>query len=340
MNKLFGGKQGKMRDTKIENQTYLGQYNHLQKLKIGKTQSMIFKESDSGLFYLSKEERQRRKFDIQTNEEKTVKYTRSFLIDRIKEKTGLQQIRGNLDKVQKIATKLNIPTEIHIKKILEGWQGKVKGMMQVLWECGILDMSMSSKELMRLYSKEFKKDKHTKQNIPGTSMKELVSNLPDFKNEFTLLQYRAAQLGVTINCSPKFHPEIAGEGVEYCWGLGKNTYRRYSVADKRTKSKYIDLVKKCTCPNTVLTKQQVRTFGKRTRRYMLAYHALEKAKEDQTNVQTSAENTNLIHLPEMSSALVEKIIKVYKKPHKNHRNIADSEKRFLRKAASFMKAQN
>ena len=301
-----------MRDTKIENQTYLGQYNHLQKLKIGKTQSMIFKESDSGLFYLSKEERQRRKFDIQTNEEKTVKYTRSFLIDRIKEKTGLQQIRGNLDKVQKIATKLNIPTEIHIKKILEGWQGKVKGMMQVLWECGILDMSMSSKELMRLYSKEFKKDKHTKQNIPGTSMKELVSNLPDFKNKFTLLQYQAAQLSVTINCSPKFHPEIADKGVEYCWGLRKNTYHRYSVAEKRIKSKYIELVKKCTCTKSILTKQQVCLFGKQTRRYILAYYALEKAKTDQTVTQIATEGTTVINLLEMSSALVEKIIKVYK----------------------------
>ena len=70
------------------------------------------------------------------------------------------------------------------------------------------------------------------------------------------------------------------------------------------------------------------------------YYALEKAKTNQTNVQTTTEDTNVINLPEMSSALVEKIIKVYKKPHKNHRNIADSEKRFLSKAASFMKSQN
>ena len=42
---------------------------------------------------------------------------------------------------------------------------------------------------MSLYSKEFKKDKITKENIPSTSLKELAANLPDFRNEFTLLQY-------------------------------------------------------------------------------------------------------------------------------------------------------
>ena len=303
---------------------------------------MTFCDTDIGPFYLSEDEREKRKYDIETNEEKEIIHTRAFLIDQIKEKTGMKKVRGNLDEVQKLATNLNIPTKTTSKKILEGWVGKPKGMMQVLWERGFLNPSKSSNELMRLY--RFKKDKQTKQDIPGSSLIEIIENLPDFKTELTLLQYRASQLGVTVECSPKFHPEIAGEGVEFCWALGKNTYRTHGVEEKRTKSKYLQLVKKCTCSETVITMQEVRKFRRRTRRYMLAYYALEQAKASRDTADAadkSQDNDGIdFNLPEMSSALVEKIIKVYKKPHKAHCNILDSEKSFLNSAAKIMRAQN
>ena len=57
MDKLFGCKQSKMRDTKIKNDTYLGSFDHPHKLKVGETQSMIFKEGGTGPFYPSEEER-------------------------------------------------------------------------------------------------------------------------------------------------------------------------------------------------------------------------------------------------------------------------------------------
>ena len=181
----------------------------------------------------------------------------------------MKKVRGNLDEVQKLATNLNIPTKATSKKILEGRVGKPKGMMQVLWERGFLNPSKSSNELMRLY--RFKKDKQTKQDIPGSSLIEIIENLPDFKTELTLLQYRASQLGVTVECSPKFHPEIAGEGVNFCWALGKNTYCTHIVEEKRTKNKYFELVKRCTCSETIITMQEVCMFRQQTCQYMLAY---------------------------------------------------------------------
>ena len=287
---------------------------------------MTFCDTDIGPFYLSEDEREKRKYDIETNEEKEIIHTRAFLIDQIKEKTGMKKVRGNLDEVQKLATNLNIPTKTTSKKILEGWVGKPKGMMQVLWERGFLNPSKSSNELMRLY--RFKKDKQTKQDIPGTSLIEIIENLPDFKTKLTLLQFWASQLGVIVKCSPKFHPEIAGEGVEFCWALGKNTYRTHGVEEQRTKSKYLQLEKECTCSETVITKQEVHKFRRQMCCYMLAYYALEQAKASR-DVADAANDGIDINLPEMSSALVEKIIKVYKKPHKAHRNILDSEKSFL-----------
>ena len=118
----------------IENETYLGPFDHAQKLKVGQTQLMIFQDTNIGPFYLSKDERDKRKYNIETNDEREHIHTQSFLIDQIKEKTGMKNIKGNLSKAQKIATKLNIPTISTAKKVLEGWVGKPKGMMQVLWE--------------------------------------------------------------------------------------------------------------------------------------------------------------------------------------------------------------
>ena len=54
------------------------------------------------------------------------------------------------------------------------------------WFPGFIKRQQTTDELI---FKRIKKDKITKQNILGTSLKELAANLPDFRNEFTLLQY-------------------------------------------------------------------------------------------------------------------------------------------------------
>ena len=163
----------------------------------------------------------------------------------------------------------------------EGWVGKPKGMLQILYERGFIDPSLSAKEIKEKFSANGKKDADGN-IIEGSSLKQMIANLPDFKSEINLLQYRALQLGVKVDCSPKCHPEIPGEGIEYCWGLAKNTYRRQSIKDKRTKSKYLELVEKCTCNKSVITKQCVRLFGRWQRRYMLSYLGLEAVKDQQS----------------------------------------------------------
>jgi hypothetical protein len=35
--------------------------------------------------------------------------------------------------------------------------------------------------------------------------------------------------------TPKCHPEIAGEGIEYNWGCGKAFYRHLPLSAKKTK---------------------------------------------------------------------------------------------------------
>ena len=135
-----------------------------------------------------------------------------------------------------------------------------------------------------------------------------------------------------ICCSPKYHPEIAGESIEFCWAFSKNNYRRCKIEDKKTKAKFIKLVDEC---QKGISKQSVRVFGRRMRRYILAYFSLAKTKEDQiyTDGPIHTNDGNIIHLPEMSLHLVERMVK----PKRCHRNIADQEKKFINFIMPLMK---
>ena len=132
MNKTFGGNQQKMRNSTIKDATYLGPFEHAQKLMIGDEQCMSYKDTDTGPFYLSEKEKEEMKYDVTLEETETRTLTRMQLIIKIQEKTDFQNIRGNLKKIQSIATSNNIPLEETRNKVREGWCNKPKGMLQVL----------------------------------------------------------------------------------------------------------------------------------------------------------------------------------------------------------------
>ena len=81
MNKYFGGEQHEMRKSKIEHESYLGPFDHCQKLKVGDIQDMQYQPLDTGPFYLSDEMKEELKYDVQLVENETKKFTRSQLID-------------------------------------------------------------------------------------------------------------------------------------------------------------------------------------------------------------------------------------------------------------------
>jgi hypothetical protein len=100
--------------------------------------------------------------------------------------------------------------------------------------------------------------------IRETSLKHLMSLLTDFIiEEETLLQYHGRLLGVKVERTPKCHPEIAGEGIDYDWGCGKRVYQRLPLSEKKTKQKFRESVKTCLDPLTVLTVQRRHLFSKR-----------------------------------------------------------------------------
>ena len=113
--------------------------------------------------------------------------------------------------------------------ISEGWVGKQKGALQILFERGWIDPMQ-----IQQYTSDGMKETSSIQpncNVGVTtlidptgckfSIKSLMLLQKDFTNEVTLLQYHAGELGAIVDRSPKCHPEIAGEGIEYAWALSK-----------------------------------------------------------------------------------------------------------------------
>jgi hypothetical protein len=93
-------------------------------------------------------------------------------------------------------------------KIIDGWEGKAKGLMQVLWERGFVDVNDVSKYTLNRW-----------QDASGILMKEtslmyLMSNCQDFEDEESLLQTMGREM---VDFTPKCHCELAGEGIEYTY---------------------------------------------------------------------------------------------------------------------------
>ena len=228
---------------------------------------------------------------------------------------------GSLKQLQAIATRNNIPIEKELDVIDEGWEGKPKGMFQILFERGFIDPAKPTK----FYSLKGSKDAFGN-TIVGSSLKELMESLIDFADEETLLQYNARLMGVHVDRTPKCHPEMAGEGVEYSWGCAKGLYRRLPLKDKKSKEKFRESVRKCLSTGNIDKKQQ-RKFSRRAREYMLAYRAIE---QQQATNNSDNENNNKI---EMSRMMIEKIIKKYK----CHRSAETFDRGFIDAIVSKMK---
>ena len=49
------------------------------------------------------------------------------------------------------------------------------------------------------------------------SLTKIIQQQPDFIKEINLLQHTAKELGSEVDRTPKFHPELADEGIDYIW---------------------------------------------------------------------------------------------------------------------------
>ena len=127
----------------------------------------------------------------------------------------------------------------------------------------------------------------------------------------------------SILFTPKFHCEIAGEGIKYSWGVSKKIYRKKTFQEKRTFSAFVNLVKESLDAVTV---DMTRMFLAKARRYMVGYYHQWK---EQT-VAVALGDPLLILDAKPSLIKNEKLHKMYK----SHRDVGTSEKGYIERVMS------
>jgi hypothetical protein len=85
-------------------------------------------------------------------------------------------------------------------------------------------------------------------------------------------------MDVRVIPTAKFHAEMAGERIEYLWGVGKGWYQLKPLELKRKKARFLQFVHDVLDPELAMTKKRVWSFSKRARAYICAYYGFEKEK--------------------------------------------------------------
>lgn len=204
MNASYGGNQPVFNPSKIEaHEGYLGNFYPL--LRPGDMQSFVFGPEDEGPYYLTQLECEQKRHDKDNGGllKRRLKTAQELALELVQ---GLHVLERNLPKTAKElcekAVECNIPVEVLTRNVTQGWEGKPKGLRQVCWERGLLDPTI----------------RYTR-----TMLVELLEQCVDFENAESNLQMIARELGVVAERTPKFHCELAGEGIEYDWALMKKS---------------------------------------------------------------------------------------------------------------------
>jgi hypothetical protein len=312
MNKGFGGVQLQMRESTIKQHNgYLG--SHPLTINVGEIQSFTFKSTDDGPFWMSPDQRELNRHDRilplppgpPRMQNKTISELKAELAP-----LGVLNDRRNyrLKELQDIAEQKNVETKKVRVTEKKGWEGRAKGLLQVLWERGWIDVSQLDRYTIEAATDE---NGQVLEGAEEWSLKCLMASCLDFAEELTALQHVGSQLGVSVIITPKFHAELAGEGVEYSWGITKGLYRRKPLVSKKGKESFRKLVCEVTSRD-ILKTSTIRKLSRRARAYICAYYSLYES-------QNRGDTTKLT-LP-----LIERVVKAFK----THRAALDFDAGFV-----------
>ena len=329
MNKNWHSAPSPARNTKIERQEgFVGPYydaSNPEMVTIGEEQSMNFTSDDAGPFWLSAEEREIQRHDrvVEIPEAKRKerdKVKKELIPELMDTEYGKKEGETNLWKMKhaelaKMAEMNGIAIKITpTTKTLYGWEGKGKGLLQIAYERGWIDLAT-----FRKGSYQVMKYDDDGNLVPELSLRHLLANCTDFLSEQSQLEYVCESLGVRALITTKYHAEYAGEGVEYSWGFSKALYRRHPLAQKKTTEGFLALVDKCISRD-VLTVDLIRKFSRRAREYMETYKMLEM---EATNTNETEGNSS------ENAPIPYKRIETLKKILKSHRAAIDFDKSFI-----------
>ena len=157
---------------------------------------------------MTEAQREETRHDRILEEEKTQEFTKEEQLKVLKKEQGVSA-KGKKAAIQAIAQEHGLPVWETTQIVVDGWEGKPKGLLQVLWERGIVDETRLSEYII-----------NGRQNGYGVldksfAFKSLMASCLDFEEEETLLQSTGREMGVLVDRTPKCHCELAGEGIEY-----------------------------------------------------------------------------------------------------------------------------
>ena len=230
---------------------------------------------------------------------------------------GVSVPRGtnhNKKELQEFATNSGVDLYVDKEDGSQGWEGAQKGLLQVLRERGLIDP-----ENVSSYTVDGRKDPITGEVNNSSSLRYLMGRCTDFRDEETALEHLALQLGVEVILTPKFHAELAGEGIEYDWAHSKAYYRRQPVSSKKGREKFQELVRKCTSPEH-LPIERVRANAARARAYISTYYHL--AMKDQAD---EGSNEMMAQKQQLLFSEIERLMKKFK----THRCALDFDRGFV-----------
>jgi hypothetical protein len=311
MNSGYGGVQPHIRDSKIVDQDgYLGPFDTF--VADGDTQIFDFRAEDTGPFWLTPEQREESRHDRPkagaTPKERSKQELYCDLLA-----AGERNLPKHINKISKDnlverARAKGIPLEK--TPVDEGWEGKPKGLLQILWERGWIDETQVDRYRLETRDEDGK-------IVEEFSLRAMMESCLDFAVEETQLQKIACEYGFKVVYTPKFHAEIAGVGIEYSWGASKSHYRRIPQQRKRTKDLFFAAVRESLA---ILSKKTVRKCARRARHYVQAYYVVEVLKKtvDGEDLENA---TQAITLP-----MIEKLSKAFK----SHRSAIDFDGKFIR----------
>lgn len=164
--------------------------------------------------------------------------------------------------LRKLAVDTGIPHRNDVPKLKSGWMGQAKGLLQVCYERGLVDgVSQCGRELFKKYTK--------------ATLVQLLADAADFREEITMLQYVAEKCGITVRMSPKYHCEIAGEGIETIWGIGKMLFRKVPLSQRMNVKDFRGCVRKVFSREKIGW-NQLRGAFRMPRAFFLAYYDIHK----------------------------------------------------------------
>ena len=108
-----------------------------------------------------------------------------------------------------------------------------------------------------------------KKKVDPTSLNSVLGNIPMFANTKSMLEEIMDNSGHILLLSSKYHAEIAGQGIEYCFGRSKWWFKKHN----RGSTEALRQLSREAFDNGVVTVDHARKFARKVRDYMRVYRA-------------------------------------------------------------------